>query len=120
MNTNELHKKIKEGQTNGNISKSVTSWGEHLKKQLPKNTALSKATGMNHDISSGKSVKHKALEGAKRIGITEHRADGGKNYLAPGSGLRTKEETRSMLSGKALAQYDRQTKEIQERDKHRK
>lgn len=58
-----------------------------------------------HDITTGKSIKHRALEGAKRIGITEHRSDGGKNYLAPGSGLYKNHEEGKAGAAKALASH---------------
>lgn len=84
MNTQEMNKKIREGMTDGNVHKS-------LEKPLAKLRALSRAKGSSHDVTTGNTVRHRALEGARRIGITEHRPDGGRNHLAPGSGLRTAE-----------------------------
>lgn len=56
MNKNDLLNKIKEGQTSGNIHKTVNSWGENLKKTIsthistkPIHKALSKAKGVSQE-----------------------------------------------------------------------
>jgi hypothetical protein len=81
---------------------------------VPMNRSMKK--GVHHDISTGKSnPKSKALTGAKRIGITEYRADGGKNYLAPGSGLYRNQE-----EGKAGAERNRRAHIASILAKHKK
>lgn len=92
------------------LKKKMETVPDHKMNHLtPFNKPLQKMK--HHDISTGKSVKHRALEGAKEIKPNQH--------FGPGR-IRSSEETRSMLSPGALKQYDRQKSEISKRDALRK
>lgn len=59
-----------------------------MRHDTPMNRALSKAKGTHHDISTGKTTKHRTLEGAKGVSVNPHwmplkseRAEGAKKRL---------------------------------------